>query len=82
MKYEIGDEVTVRNNMRVGQIYTNCEFVPEMNIFSGKVVTISETLPDQDQYKTDVDGSKYFWHSDMFRLTLLQNLNKRFNGTK
>ena len=82
MKYEIGDEVTVRNNMRVGHIYTNCEFVPEMNIFSGKVVTITETLTDQDQYKIDVDGSKYFWHSDMFRLTLRQNLNKLFNGTK
>ena len=82
MKYDVGDKITVRNDMQIGGIYANCEFVPEMNIFSGKVATITETLPDQDQYKIDVDGSKYFWNSDMFKLTLLETLVKLFKGKK
>ena len=82
MKYDVGDKITVRNDIQIGGIYANCEFVPEMNIFSGKVATITETLPDQDQYKIDVDGSKYFWHSNMFRLTFRQTLNKRFKAIK
>ena len=82
MKYGVGDKITVRNGMQIGGAYTNCEFVPEMNIFSGKVATITETLPDNDQYKIDVDGSIYFWHSDMFKLTLRQTLIKLFKNTK
>ena len=79
MKYTVGDSITIRDDMNVSHIYCNCEFVSDMNVFSGKSATITETLPVSDQYKIDVDGSKYFWHSSMFKLTVRQKIVKLLN---
>ena len=76
MKYEVGDKVLIRNDMHVSNVYCNCEFVLDMNVFSGSVATITETLPKSDQYRIDADNSKHFWHSNMFKLTTSQKFIK------
>ena len=76
MIYNVGDTVKIRTGLIVGSAYGSCEFIAEMQKIEGCTATISEVISDQDQYKIDVDGSKYFWHSSMFELTSYQKIIK------
>jgi hypothetical protein len=42
MKYKVGDKVRVRDDLEVGQVYGDCEFIMEMKGFSGKIMTIEK----------------------------------------
>ena len=43
MKYNVGDTVMVRDNLEVGEVYGDCEFVKEMQEFRGKIMAIEKT---------------------------------------
>lgn len=67
MKRKVGSKATIRNDMKIGGIYGNCQFSLEMAEFEGDKVTITEVIEDQRQYKIDADGGTYFWHDKMFK---------------
>lgn len=67
MKRKVGSKVKIRNDMVIGGIYGNCQFIMEMQEFEGDKAIITEEIEEQRQYKIDADGSKYFWNDKMFK---------------
>lgn len=65
----IGDKATVRTDLVIGGVYGNCEFVAEMQDFSGNVVTIIEVIeyrPGKFNYKILEDKDIFTWNEEMF----------------
>ena len=64
MKYKIGDKVLVREDLIEYEKYKDISFVPSMNPFKGKIVTIYD-FTDRG-YRIEEDYKKYRWTDDMF----------------
>lgn len=70
MKFKIGTKKLLRDDLIVGKIYGNCEFILGMNEFEGEKVTIVgiiEYLPKRFSYMINEDNKKWQWNFKMFR---------------
>ena len=63
-KYNIGDKVRVREDLIEYEKYKDILFVPSMNSFKGKIVTIYD-FTDRG-YRIKEDYKRYRWTDDMF----------------
>lgn len=63
-KYNIGDKVRVREDLIEYEEYKDVLFIPSMNSFKGKIVTIYG-FTDRG-YRIKEDYKKYRWTDDMF----------------
>lgn len=63
-KYNIGDKVRVREDLIEYKKYKDVLFVPSMNSFKGKIVTIYD-FTDRG-YRIKEDYKRYRWPDDMF----------------
>ena len=63
-KYNIGDKVIVKDDLIEYEKYKDVSFVPSMNPFKGKIVTIYD-ISDRG-YRIEEDSKKYRWTDDMF----------------
>ena len=65
MKYEVGDIVKVREDLRAGKDFGNLCVCYPMVKFAGKLVTISSVNNDND-YHIEEDDSEYYWIDEFF----------------
>ena len=63
-KYNIGDKVRVREDLIEYEKYKDILFVPSMNSFKGKIVTIYD-FTDRG-YRIEEDYKRYRWTDNMF----------------
>ena len=61
MKYKVGDRVKIREDLIVGRIYGNNEFVKEMVPWCGQVATISYC----DRFYLLEHGKEWRWTDEM-----------------
>lgn len=64
MKYNVGDKVKIREDLKVGRRYNKCLFVENMKKYKGKIATITE-ITDND-YDIDIDDGDWCWTDEMF----------------
>ncbi|MCK9519298.1 MAG: hypothetical protein M0R74_09810 [Dehalococcoidia bacterium] len=62
MKYEKGDKVKVRSDLKPGEIYGGVGFVEKMSPYCGKVIEITHVEKSDSTYKAD----DYWWTDEMF----------------
>lgn len=65
MKYKVGDNVKVRDDLEVGEVYGGMDFVSGMEKNKGKVVTISD-IADSKYYIIEEDDYWYKYSEEMF----------------
>ena len=63
-KYNIGDKVFVREDLKVGKEYGKDFFVSEMNFLKGEIVTITNIVGYK--YRLKEDSGKWSWTEEMF----------------
>ena len=63
-KYNIGDKVIVKDDLIEYEKYKDVSFVPSMNPFKGKIVTIYD-ISDRG-YRIEEDSHRWRWTDDMF----------------
>ena len=64
MKYEAGDEVWVRGDLKAGTMYGGANVSTEMEDYAGERVTISRKLKSLNCY--DILGNASLWADEMF----------------
>ena len=90
-KYNIGDKVRVREDLIEYEKYKDILFVPSMNFFKGKIVTIYD-FTDRG-YRIEEDYKRYRWTDNMFSgkvseeikseyLSDLKKIEEHFNSNK
>ena len=67
MKYEVGDKVKIREDLKVGKDYSDCTFIVDMEKYKGKIATITYCYNDDDSYEIDLDDGVWYWTNDMFK---------------
>ena len=72
-KYNIGDKVFVREDLKVGKEYGKDFFVSEMNFLKGEIVTITNIVGYK--YRLKEDSGKWTWTSEMFSGKVSQNFS-------
>lgn len=66
-EYLVGDVVTVRSDLVVGNDYNHTEFTEEMNWLAGKQVTIRSVDSDQYGYYYYIENMYgVYWDASMF----------------
>jgi len=55
MKYNIGDEIKIREDLAIGEMYDECCFVADMEKYRGKVVTIVSIVANRYRIKESFD---------------------------
>ena len=75
MKYKIGDKVKIRKDLKGGCYYNGLYFADEMEIYKGKIATITEIENDkayridfnkEERYRIGLDEGVWCWSDDMF----------------
>ena len=64
MKYKVGDEVRVREDLAADNWYGNEIVVSGMTRLKGKIVTISKVR--YDKYEIEEDNKIWWWTDEMF----------------
>ena len=65
MKFKVGDEVRVREDLISGVDYGSFPFVNSMKEYRGEVVTIHEVNPRATAYEIAEDGGEAYWTDEM-----------------
>lgn len=73
MKYKVGDKVLVREDLIEFEQYKYISFVPSMNPFKGKIVTIYNVT--DRYYIIEEDSKRYHWTDDMFSEKVSQDFS-------
>ena len=74
MKYEIGDTVTIRKDLKGGDKYGYCLFTEEMEKYRGKTTTIKgyhEDSPndtDPERFTVSTDNEYWSWSPRFFEV--------------
>lgn len=66
--FNVGDKVSIREGLYLGEFYGNCEYVRDMLQYKGKVATVTEVFDcesDYPSYSLDIDKGEWFWDSEM-----------------
>ena len=66
MKYKVGDEVRVREDLSINDTYGECFFTSSMSVFLGKTVTINKVNENINRYKIKEDDWEWYWTDEMF----------------
>ena len=66
MKFEVGDKVKIRRNLKDGEKYNGIPFVEKMKKYEGKTAEI--TMRISAGYELDIDDGKYCWSDDMLEM--------------
>lgn len=64
MKFEIGDKVKIRRDLKNNVAYNKILFVKEMKKYKGKIAKIVKK--EANFYKIDIDNEHWNWADDMF----------------
>lgn len=78
MRYNVGDKVLVREDLKCGKIYTGVAFYDSMMKFCGKVLTIRGKYggtPNNEPCYI-VEENPYDWSDDMFSRLISESNNK------
>lgn len=82
MKYKIGDVVEIRDDLKKGEKYGDCDVNERMLKFRGTTDTIENIDEDGDFYLAGKDNP-YAWHKDMLELvTIKEDLKESANVDK
>ncbi len=63
MKFEVGDKVRIRKDLKSRERYNGISFTVEMEEYRGKVAKITKII--FDNYKLDIDDGEWFWSDNM-----------------
>ncbi len=66
MKFEVGDKVKIRRNLKDGEKYNGIPFVEKMKKYEGKTAEITSRI--SAGYELDIDDGKYCWSDDMLEM--------------
>lgn len=66
MKFEVGDKVKIRRNLKDGEKYNGIPFVEKMKKYEGRIAKI--TMIISTGYELDIDDGKYYWSDDMLEM--------------
>lgn len=69
MKYKVGNQVRVRQDLKPGVKYGMDTAVDKMCDLCGQVVTISEACDEGAYYHIEEDECCFFWADEMFDMT-------------
>lgn len=82
MKYKIGDVVEIRDDLKKGEKYGDCDVNERMLKFRGTTDTIENIDEDGDFYLAGEDNP-YVWHKDMLEpVTIKDDLKESTNVDK
>lgn len=80
-KYNVGDKVVVKKDLKLNTDYDDQTFVYGMDKLQGKVCTISMVTYDDDgiydEYELEEDTGNYSWSNSMLRKPLKRELEKQ-----
>ena len=80
MKYKIGDVVEIRDDLKKGEKYGECDVNEHMLKFRGTTDTIENIDEDGDFYLAGKDNP-FAWHKDMLEpVTIEDNLKEEIKG--
>ena len=65
MKYNVGDKVRIKEDLKTNKDYNGLNFDEEMAQFKGKIVTIKAKSVFSDHYKIEEDTFGWFWNDEM-----------------
>ena len=66
--FNVGDKVSIREGLQLGEFYGDCMYVRGMLQYEGKVATVTEVFDSETgcpNYSLDIDKGKWFWDSEM-----------------
>ena len=66
--FNVGDKVSIREGLQLGEFYGDCMYVRGMLQYEGKVATVTEVFDSETSfpnYSLDIDKGKWFWDSRM-----------------
>lgn len=66
--FNVGDKVSIREGLQLGEFYGDCMYVIDMLQYEGKVATVTEVFDSETgcpNYSLDIDKGKWFWDSEM-----------------
>lgn len=66
MKFEVGDKVKIRRNLKDGEKYNEIPFVEKMKKYEGETAEITRRI--SAGYELDIDDGKYCWSDDMLEM--------------
>ena len=66
MRYNVGDKVLIRNDLKPMTEYDGVYFTVNMSNYAGKVVTIEDICFKDKSYNIEEDEMSYCWTEDMF----------------
>ena len=70
MKYNVGDLVKIKSDLKVGNNIDDLYVTDDMTNYNGKLVHITYAWCDNDdnhvRYHIDADNDRYFWSDDCF----------------
>lgn len=64
MKFQVGDKVRIRTDLKTYIKYGEQTFMAEMKVYKGQIATITEVL--LTDYKINLDRSSWYWTDEMF----------------
>lgn len=64
MKFEVGDKVRIRRNLKDGEEYNGVPFNEKMKKYKGETAEIIREI--SGGYELDIDDGKWCWSDDMF----------------
>lgn len=86
-KYNVGDKVVVKKDLKLNTDYDDQTFVYGMDKLQGKVCTISKVTYNDDgdsydEYELEEDKGNYFWSNSMLRKPLKRELKEQTEDEK
>lgn len=66
--FNVGDKVSIREGLQLGEFYGDCMYVSDMLQYEGKIATVTEVFDSETgcpNYSLDIDKGKWFWDSEM-----------------
>lgn len=72
-KYEVGDKVKVRADLRYGEYYPKASVVESMLKYAGQFVTIKRMYQPNDNFYINEDNGAWCWTPEMFEGKVIEN---------
>jgi hypothetical protein len=72
-KYEVGDKVKVREDLKFGEYYRNASVIEDMLKYAGEIMTVFKTGGRDDDFILTEDERNWTWKPEMFEGKVIED---------